>query len=94
MGTSNLIDILDPGIVLVNGIGRETNQLDVALGELWLKLCECAELGGADWGEVVWVGEEDDPGVANKLVEVDWALGGLGLETWGDGAEAEAARRC
>lgn len=92
LGARDLIDILDPLIVLVNRVCGEADQLDIALLELWLKLGEGAELRGADWSEVVWVGEEDDPGVADELVEVDWATVGLGLEVWGDGAEAEAER--
>ena len=33
--------------------------------------------------------EEDDPFVADEFVEVDGAGGGVGLEVWGGGAEAE-----
>ena len=40
-----------------NGVGRQTDQLDAALGELGLELCKGAELGGADGGVVFWVGE-------------------------------------
>jgi hypothetical protein len=36
------------------------------------------------------VGEEDDPVAADELVEVDRAFGGVGLEVWRDGTEAEA----
>ena len=93
VGIVDLVDILDPLIVLVNGVGGEANQLDVALCELWLELCESTELGGADGGEVVWMGEENDPGVADELVEVDLAGGGLGLEIWGDAAQAESEGR-
>lgn len=32
--------------------------------------------------------EEDDPFVSDELVEVDGAVGSLGLEVRGDGAEA------
>ena len=39
------------------------------------------------------MGEENDPVVANELVEVDFAVSGLGGEVGGDGAEAEAGRR-
>lgn len=92
VGAGNLVDVLDPGIVLVNGVGGETDELDVALCELWLELCEGTKLGGTDWGEVVWVGEEDNPGVPDELVEVDWAAGSLSLEVWGDAAEAESEK--
>ena len=33
--------------------------------------------------------EEDDPFVADEFVEVDRAVGGLGLEVGGGGAESE-----
>ncbi len=73
-----------------NGVGRKANQLDTTLGELGLKLREGAELGGADGGIVFWVGEQDDPVVANELVEVNRALGGLGLEVGRNRTQAEA----
>jgi len=78
--------------VRLDGVGRKANQLDPALGELWLELCESTELGGADWSVIFRVGEEDDPVVANELMEVDGASCGLGLEVWGNGAEAERRR--
>lgn len=90
-----LVDILDPFAVRVNGVGGETDQLDAALGELRLELGERTELGGADGSEIFRVREEDDPVVADELVEVDGAVGGFGVEVGGDGAEAEtAARHC
>jgi hypothetical protein len=45
---------------------------------------------GADGSEVIGVGEENDPGVANELVEINGTLGGLGLEVGRDAAQAEA----
>lgn len=89
---SNLSNVLDPAIVRLNGVGRETNQLDATLGELRLELGKGAELGGTDGGVVLGVREEDDPGVADELVEVNVSLGGLGLEVGGDGAETERSR--
>jgi hypothetical protein len=83
----DLIDILNPSSVALNGVCGETDELDTTLGELRLELGESTELGGADWGVVLWVGEENDPVVANELVEVDWASGGLGLEVRGDRAQ-------
>jgi hypothetical protein len=49
---SNLVDVLDPSIVGLNGVGGQSNHLDVALGELGLELGEGSELGGADGSEV------------------------------------------
>jgi len=74
----------------LDGVGRQTDQLDAALGELRLKLCKGTELGSADGSVVFWVGKQDDPVVANELVEVNGALGGLGLEVGGDGSQTKA----
>jgi len=90
VAAGDLIDILDPSSVGLNGVGGETDQLDTTLGEFWLKLCEGSELGGADWGVILWVREKDDPAIANELVEVDWAVGGVSLEVWSNASEAES----
>lgn len=74
------------------GVGRKANQLGTTLGELGLKLGKGAELGGADRGVVLRVGEEDDPVVTDELMEVDRAVGGVGLEVGGNSAQAET--RC
>jgi hypothetical protein len=89
----DLIDILDPSCVRLDGVGRETDQLDSTLGELRLELGESTELGGADWGVIFWMREEDNPLVTYELVEVDWAVGRLGLEVGCDGTQAEARGR-
>lgn len=89
VAAGDLGNVLDPAVVGLDGVGREANQLDAALGELGLELGKGAELGGADGGVVLGVGEEDDPAVADELVEVNLALGGLGLEVGGLGAEAD-----
>ena len=93
LGAGDLIDVLDPALMAVDGVGRETNELCAALGELRLELGECTELGGADGGVVLGVGEENDPVVADELVEVDGALGGLGLEVRGSAAQTESLSR-
>jgi len=85
----NLIDILDPSSMRLDRVGRETNQLDATLSELRLELREGPELGGAHGCVVFGVGEENDPFVADELVEIDGAGGGLCLEVWGDGSETE-----
>lgn len=89
----DLINVLDPALMAVDGVGRETNQLCAALGKLRLELSEGTELGGADGGVVLGVGEEDDPVVADELVEVNGALGGLGLEVGGGAAQTESLSR-
>lgn len=93
LGASDLVNVLDPSLVAAEGVGRETNQLDATLGELRLELGESAQLSGADGGVVLGVGEENDPVVANELVEVDGTSGGVGLEVGGSGAQAEALQK-
>ena len=90
IGPADLVDVLDPSRMGVDGVGGQADQLDAAFGELRLEFGEGAELGGADGGVVLRVGEEDDPGGVDELVEVDGAGGGVGLEVGRDGAEAEA----
>lgn len=89
----DLINIFDPSTMALDRVCRETNQLDTTLGELWLELSEGAQLGGADGRVVFWVGEENDPVVADELVKVNWTRGGFGLEVWGDGAETETVMK-
>lgn len=86
---SHLSDILDPAIVRLDGVGRETNGLDVALSPLGTKLGHGTELGGADGSVILGVGEEDGPVIANPLVEVDGTGGGLSLEVGGNRAQTE-----
>lgn len=91
LGARNLIDVLDPSSVRLNGVGRQTDQLNATLGELRLKLCKSAELGGANRSVILGVGEENDPVVADELMEIDGPGGGISLEVWSDGSEAETA---
>jgi hypothetical protein len=89
LAAGDLLNVVDPAIVGVDGVGGQANELDAALGELGLELSEGAELGGADGSVVLGVGEEDNPLVADELVEVNGAGRGLSLEVGGDGAETE-----
>lgn len=90
IAATDLVDILDPAAMALNGVCRQTNQLDTTFCEFWFQLCKSAQLGGANRCIVFGVGEEDDPVVADELVEVDRAFGGVGLEVGRDGTEAEA----
>lgn len=85
----DFVNVLDPTIVGVDGVGGETDELGTTTGELRLQLGESTELSCTDRGVILWVREEDDPVVADELVEVDRALSGLGLEVRGLAAEAE-----
>jgi len=90
VGARDLIDVLDPSSMALDGVGRQANQLDASSSELWLELCESTEFGGADWSVVLGVGEENDPVVANELVEVDGTCRRLCFEVGGNGAESKA----
>lgn len=89
---ADLLDVGSPALVRVDGVCAQAQQLDAALLELGLEAGHLTQLGGADRGVVLRVGEEDDPVVADILVQVDGALGSVGLEVGGGGAQAEAAR--
>lgn len=91
LGAGDLIDVLDPAVVGLDTVGAETDQLDATSSELGLELGEGAQLGGTDGGEVIGVGEEDGPLVADEVVEVDGAGGGVSIEVGGNGAQTEAA---
>lgn len=54
-------------------VGAQPDELHAALGEFRLELGKGAELSGADRGVVLRVGEEDDPVIANEIVEVNRA---------------------
>jgi hypothetical protein len=92
LGAGDLIDVLDPAAVALNSVCAQADELGVPLGELRLELSESAELGGADGGVILGVGEENDPVVANELMEVNGTTGGLSLEVRRGGAEAEGLR--
>lgn len=79
----DLINVLDPATVALDRVGRQADELCTALGEFRLELGKCTELSGANWSVILGVREEDYPFVADELVEVDWAIGGLGLEVGG-----------
>jgi hypothetical protein len=78
--------------VRLDGIGRKTDQLDVAPGELGLVLGQRGQLGGADRGVILRVGKEDHPVVAYPLVKINGADGSFSLEVGGNRAETETRR--
>lgn len=90
---SDLINVSDPSLVRLGTVGRQTNELGVSLLKLWLQLSESTQLSGTDWSEVIWVGEENGPRVANVLVEGNWTVRSVGGEVWGGGAQSQGTRR-
>lgn len=53
VGVVDLVDVLDPGVVGVDSVGAQSNELDAEGSELRLELGKGAELGGADGSEVI-----------------------------------------
>ena len=75
-----LLDVLQPLAVVGDGIDGEAENLAVPRREIVRQASHVAEFGGADGGEVLGVGEEDRPAVADPVVEADLPLGGGGGE--------------
>jgi hypothetical protein len=75
-----LLDVGGPPLVVSGGVDRQADDLHAALVELRLDLGHVAELGGADRGEVLGVGEQDPPGFAEPVVEADRPFARLRLE--------------
>lgn len=73
-----------------DGIGRQTDQFDAALGEFGFEFCEGAQLGGADWSVIFGMREEDSPLVTDPFMEVNGSCSGLCLEIRGDRAKTKA----
>ena len=77
----------------LDGVGRQTNQLDSSSGELGLQFGKSSKLGCAHRGVIFRVREKHDPVVADELMEVDGTLSGVGLEVGCDRAEAETEEK-
>jgi hypothetical protein len=44
VGAADLVDVLDPAAMTLDGVGAQADQLDAARLELGLELCESAQL--------------------------------------------------
>ena len=86
----NLVNVVDPSAMRLDGIGREPDQFHSTLGKFWLVSCQRREFGGAHWSIVLRMREENGPLVANPFMEVDDARRCLGLEIRGDRPEPES----
>jgi hypothetical protein len=84
LATRDLIDILDPPAMALNGVCRKADQLSSTLREFGLELRKRAQLGRAYWGVVFGMREQDDPAVTDELVEVDGAVCGFCVKVWGN----------
>lgn len=74
LAARDLVDVLYPAAMALDSVGAQTDELDVALSELGLELREGTQLGGADRGVILRVGEQNDPLVADEVVELDRAM--------------------
>lgn len=70
--------------MMLDIIGRQSDQFDATFAELRLKFGESAQLGGADRSEVLRMREEDDPAIADEFVEVDGSIGCVCVEVGGN----------
>lgn len=77
----------------VDRVGRETDQLDATLGKFWLQFRKGSQLGCADGRIVLRVGEQNDPLGSDEFVEIDGAVGGVGLKIWCYRAKAQTGVR-
>jgi hypothetical protein len=57
----HFIDIFDPLVVRLEGVGREPDQLDIALREFRRELCKGSQLGRTNWSEVGRVAKQNGP---------------------------------
>ncbi|MCY1415612.1 hypothetical protein D9M71_311030 [compost metagenome] len=74
------LDVTNPFAVVADRVDGQADHLGIALVELGLELGHVTQLSGADRSEVLRVGEQDGPLIADPLVEVDRAFGGFGGE--------------
>jgi len=81
LGTE-FVDVLDPFVVILKTVGRDTDDLHVALGKVVGTAGNFSEFSGADWREITRVGEQDSPGVADPVMELDRTCGGLSFKVW------------
>ena len=91
--TLRLADVLRPFGVLVDGVDGKAHQFDAAFVEFRLQFCERTEFGGADRCEILGMREQQCPAIADPIVELDLAFGGLGLEIRGHGANLQCHSR-
>ena len=80
---AHIADILEPVVMILDRINAERDDFCVAPREFGLNSGHVAEFGGADRGKVLGVGKQHRPLVADPLVKIDPALGGLGLKIRG-----------
>lgn len=89
-GSRRVLNVLDPVLVRLQVVSRQSNQLGVSLGELILESSKGAELSGTDRSEVSGVREQNSPLVSNEVVEVNVASSSLGRKVGGSRADSDS----
>ena len=92
VAATDLVDVLDPTAVTLDRVGRKTDEFHSTPGELGLKLGESTELSGTDRSIVLWMGEEDDPVIADEFMEADGTGSRLSIEIGSDVPQAQTTR--
>lgn len=64
----NVLQYLNPAMMILHRIAGNCHQLDISLLKLWHQLCHTAQLSGANWGVVSRMGEQDAPAVVRDRV--------------------------
>src|SRR5262249_26304887 len=85
-----VLDVLRPALMLVDGIDRQSDDLDTALVELGFDLGHIAQLGRADGRKVFRVREEHGPALANPLVKTNLSFRRFGFEIGRDVVDSKA----
>src|SRR5262249_9639173 len=75
-----LLDVGGPAGVAIEWIDRQSDNSNTALFKLRLDLGHVAKFSGAHRREVLRVGEQHGPGIADPVVEADITFGGLRLK--------------
>jgi hypothetical protein len=83
------LDILRPTRVIADRINAKPDDPAIALLELRHQPGHVAEFGRADRCEILWMGEQNRPAVADPLVQIDDALRRLGGEVRGFGVDPQ-----
>ncbi|MCY1367991.1 hypothetical protein D9M69_549490 [compost metagenome] len=88
-GVLGFVDVLDPPVVRIHRVHRQSDGLDAARCELILELGGEAQFSRAHRREVRWMGKQHAPTIAQPLMETDGAGAGVLFEIGGDIAKSE-----
>ena len=78
--TLGLFNVFGPFLVIVDRVHTQANDLAIALIKLRLQPRHVAELGGAHGREVLGMGEQNGPTVADPFMKINLAFCGVRRE--------------